>query len=65
MFDDRYEFNVLPDALAERLGDPTFKIGQFVLSDGWAGVSLVDLSESAEVADAAQRRRLRTSKNRR
>ena len=65
LFDDRYEFNVLPEALAERLGDPTFKIGQFVLSDGWAGVSLVDLSESTEVADAAQRRRLRTSKNRR
>ena len=65
LFDDQYEANILPQALAERLGDPMFQIGQFVLTDGWAGVSLMDSSDSAAVAETLLRRRLRTNKTRR
>ena len=65
LFDDQYEANILPQALAERLGDPMFQIGQFVLTDGWAGVSLMESSDSAAVAETLLRRRLRTNKTRR
>ena len=66
LFDKQYEVNALPEKLAERLGGTSFHIGQFVLTDGWVGISLIDPpAQSAVVAETPARRRLLTPKARR
>ncbi|MCH2182044.1 MAG: hypothetical protein MK108_08575 [Mariniblastus sp.] len=65
LFDDQYQFNAVPEKLANRLGDATVEVGQFVLTDGWAGVSLMETNDPEAVAETMQRRRTRTSKTRR
>ena len=66
LFDKQYKINALPEKLAERLGGVAFHVGQFVLTDGWAAVSLTDPpDQSAVVAETPARRRLLNPKTRR
>ncbi|MEE2825647.1 MAG: hypothetical protein VYE64_03365 [Planctomycetota bacterium] len=65
LFDPQYEINAVPEKLAQSLGDTMVEVGQFVLNDGWIGVSWMDASDPEVVAETMQRRRNRTGKARR
>ncbi len=42
LFKKQYVFNALPKKMHERVGEDSLAISQFILADGWMGVSLDD-----------------------
>ena len=40
LFEDRFEFPALPSSVADQLGTDALRINQFIVSNGWVGISV-------------------------